>query len=65
MIRASSRSRCWNAVVQGAQADGVDEPKRPIVGSLDACCARATIGHDTAAPPHSVMNSRRPMKAVI
>jgi hypothetical protein len=29
------------------------------------CCARAATGHATAAPPSSVMNSRRPMKAVI
>src|SRR4029077_16631203 len=58
-VQPSPRSRCWNAAVQGAQADGVDEPKRPIVGSLDACCALAASGHATAAPPSSVMNSRR------
>ena len=58
-LSSSSRSRCWNALVQGAQADGVDEPKRPIVGSLDACSARAANGHATATPPSSVMNSRR------
>ena len=30
----------------------------PIIGSLPACCARATSGHSAAAPPSSVMNSR-------
>ena len=30
-----------------------------------ACCARAAIGHAAAAPASSVMNSRRPMNAVI
>ena len=30
-----------------------------------ACCARAASGNAAAAPPSSVMNSRRPMKAVI
>jgi len=46
--------------IEGAQADGVDEPKTPIVGSLDvACCARAATGNAAAALPSSVMNSRR------
>jgi hypothetical protein len=32
----------------------------PIRGTFDAgCCARAASGHATAAPPRSVMNSRR------
>jgi len=30
----------------------------PITG-IAACCARAASGHETAAPPSSVMNSRR------
>jgi hypothetical protein len=34
-------------------------PKNPMVGSLPACCARAASGHVAAAPPSSVMNSRR------
>ena len=32
---------------------------------LPTSCARDTIDHEAAAPPSSVMNSRRPMKAVI
>jgi hypothetical protein len=32
---------------------------KPTTG-IDGCCARAVIGHVTAAPPSSVMNSRRP-----
>ena len=38
---------------------GVFAPKNPMVGSLPACCARAASGHAAAAPPSSVMNSRR------
>ena len=30
-----------------------------MVGSLPGCCARAASGHAAAAPPSSVMNSRR------
>jgi uncharacterized protein YchJ len=30
-----------------------------MVGSFPACCARAASGHAAAAPPMSVMNSRR------
>src|SRR5262249_32041177 len=32
--------------------------RNPTTGSA-ACCARAASGHATAAPPTSVMNSRR------
>jgi hypothetical protein len=32
-----------------------------MVGNLAGCCARAASGHATAAPPSSVMNSRRLM----
>ena len=32
--------------------------RNPITGSA-SCCARAASGHATAAPPSSVMNSRR------
>src|SRR5450759_5144282 len=34
--------------------------KNPIVGN-DGCCAHAESGHEAAAPPRSVMNSRRRM----
>src|SRR5262249_32213376 len=43
----------------GLQAEGVPEPKNPMVGSLPPCCARAAWSHAAAAPPSSVMNSRR------
>ena len=33
-------------------------PRNPITG-IAGCCARAAIGHAAAAPPRSVMNSRR------
>ena len=32
-----------------------------MIGSFAACCALAATGHATAAPPTSVMNSRRLM----
>src|SRR6478735_5377072 len=32
-------------------------PRKPSTGMF-GCCARATSGHATAAPPSSVMNSR-------
>ena len=38
--------------------------RNPITG-IAGCCARATTGHAATAPPSSVMNWRRPMKAVI
>ena len=37
----------------------------PIRCTRSPCCAPAAIGHAAAALPSSVMNSRRPMKAVI
>jgi hypothetical protein len=40
-------------------AESVLEPKYPMIGSLPGCCARAASGHAAAAPPSSVMNSRR------
>jgi hypothetical protein len=58
-IQLSSRSRCRKAAVQGAQADGVDDPRKPMVGIFRPCCARAASGKADAAPPISVMNSRR------
>jgi hypothetical protein len=33
--------------------------KDPMAGGLGVCCARATSGQAAAAPPRSVMNSRR------
>ena len=57
-IQPSSRSRCTKAAIHGLQAEGVLAPRNPMVGSLLGCCARAASGH-AAAPPSSVMNSRR------
>jgi hypothetical protein len=36
----------------------------PMTGTF-GCCARATSGHVAAAPPMSVMKSRRAMQNVI
>ena len=60
-IQPSSRSRCTKAATQSLAAERVVGPKNPMVGSFPACCARAASGHAAAAPPSSVMNSRRPM----
>jgi hypothetical protein len=30
-----------------------------LITGIDGCCARAASGHVAAAPPKSVMNSRR------
>src|SRR6516162_4604962 len=45
---------------QSAYEPGEVLPIYPITGTL-GCCARAASGHTTAAPPRSVMNSRRLM----
>jgi hypothetical protein len=34
--------------------------RNPITG-IAVCCARAAIGHATAAPPSAAKNFRRPM----
>jgi hypothetical protein len=41
-----------------AESSADRELKKPITG-IAGCCARAASGHTTAAPPRSVMNSRR------
>jgi hypothetical protein len=41
------------------QADCEVVPKKPIIGNFRDCCARAARGQAAAAPPSSVMNSRR------
>src|SRR5262245_25343930 len=48
---------CRNAATMGAYSLGELLLRNPITG-IDDCCARATSGH-AAAPPTSVMNSRR------
>src|SRR5262245_37747466 len=58
-IQPSSRRRRSKAATQSLQPENVLAPKKPIIGSLPDCCARAASGHAAAAPPSSVMNSRR------
>src|SRR5215472_10046948 len=57
-IQPRSRSRCTKAATHWLIAKGVLEPKNPMVRCFANCCARAASGH-AAAPPTSVMNSRR------
>jgi hypothetical protein len=57
-IHPCSRMRWTNAAVQVLWADCESEPKNPMVRSLSGCCARAASDH-AAAPPSSVMSSRR------
>jgi hypothetical protein len=63
-IQPSSRNRCTKAATHGPWDEGVPATRNPMVGSFPRCCARADSGH-AAAPPSSVMKSRRPMQAVI
>src|SRR5262245_14160002 len=51
---ASNRSACRN----GSPGGGLPGDKTPTRGILPACCALTASGH-AAAPPSSVMNSRR------
>src|SRR5262249_14161710 len=53
----SSCSRCIKAALQLSQLTDVPVPRNPMVGSF-GCSARAVNVH-AAAPPRSVMNSRR------
>ena len=48
----------------GHNVSGLGRPllRKPIPG-IAGCCARALSGHAAAAPPSSVMNSRRPMSS--
>ena len=55
-IQPRSRSRCTKAATYWPMAEGVLEPKNPMIGSFPTCCARA-------AAAISVMNSRRFMGA--
>src|SRR5262249_2157707 len=56
-IQPNSRRCATKAAVHGLKAEA-SAPRKPIVGSFPACCARAAIGQATA-PPSSVTNSRR------
>jgi hypothetical protein len=47
-----------NAATRCAVSSGDRELRYPITG-IAACCARAASGYAAAAPPRSVMNSRR------
>jgi hypothetical protein len=58
-LQPRSRSRCTKAAVHGPTTEQVFGLKKPIVGSLRDCCARAASGHAAIAPPISVMKSRR------
>jgi hypothetical protein len=47
------------AARRAVSVERVLAPKYLMVGSFPACCARAASGHEAAAPPSSVMKSRR------
>src|SRR5262245_1941158 len=56
----SSRSPCRNAPSRDGLSEGDVNPRKPIRGTLPACCCpRAASGHAAVAPPRSVMKSRR------
>src|SRR6516164_11643000 len=54
----SSRRCATKAVVHGLKADA-SAPRKPIVGSLPACCACAASGHAVDNPVIPAMKSRR------
>src|SRR5262249_36365805 len=56
--KPNARSPCRNDSIRGDAGGASPGQRRPILGVLSACCARAVSGH-AAAPPSSVMNSRR------
>src|SRR5262249_14609859 len=56
-IQPSSRSRLSNS--SAGHTDFVTVPRNPIVGTFRACWLIATRGHESTAPPNTVMNSRR------
>jgi hypothetical protein len=55
-ILALDIARFLETLVKPLSGDKVD--MKPITG-IAGCCARAASGHAAAAPPSSVMNSRR------
>jgi hypothetical protein len=56
--KPSSLKPAWKAVRKFTKVRGEPLLRKPITG-VAGCCARAASGHATAAPPTSVMNSRR------
>src|SRR5262249_12281450 len=57
-LQLSSRRRCTKAFTHPPHAAGVVVPRKPTVGNLAGCCARAATGH-AAAPPSTPRNLRR------
>jgi hypothetical protein len=60
-IQPSSRSRSTKPASQRLHNGAVVAPKSPIVGSFTPCCAFPASGHMVAAPPRTIINSRRRM----
>src|SRR5262245_28402535 len=58
---ASADRNARNAATRCAESSGERALMNPITG-IAGCCARAASGHAAAAPPMSVMNSRRLMR---
>src|SRR5262245_31848002 len=61
-IQPSSSRRATKAFVQGLKAVG-SAPRKPMVGSFPACCARAPSGQNVAAPAMALTKSRRRIAA--
>ncbi len=64
-IQPSSFNRCTKSAINWSLADRVLARKKPMVGLLAVCCARAASGQATAAPPKTVMNSRRLRSSIL
>src|SRR5262249_32485052 len=52
-------TRSTKAATRWFATEAVVGFKNPMAGGLGVCCARAASGQAAAAPPRSVMNSRR------
>jgi hypothetical protein len=56
--KPASRRPWRNATTRWSESSGDRPLIHPIIG-FGCCCARAVSGQPTAAPPSSVMKSRR------
>src|SRR5262245_39987052 len=57
--RVSRWKTCWTARQSSVLPSPAHSTRHAVGAPSGACCARAASGHVTAAPPSSVMNSRR------
>jgi hypothetical protein len=59
LLHKAEAFRPWRYAATRCLADAAVVLRRNPITGIAGCCARAAIGHVAAAPPRSVMNSRR------